>query len=152
MATIVLDAVIELRRALSRAAATLFSGEISTRQAAMLRELRASGPLSQVALARATASDPAFVVRLLDDLEERGLVNRSRSETDRRQMVVSLTADGRHALRPLDAVFGQLEHAAGGALTREERATFVALTRKVTRSLGAVLPGADTAEGPRVQR
>lgn len=41
--TTVVEAIIELRRAAARAAAATFTGDISGRQAAVLREIRASG-------------------------------------------------------------------------------------------------------------
>lgn len=141
MSTTVLDAIIDLRRAAARAAAATFSGDISGRQAAILREIRASGPVSQVSLARATASDPSFVVRLLDDLEKRGLVSRHRSKTDRREMAVSLTPLGRKALGPLDAAHARLASATEGELTVEERSVFIALAAKIGRSLAVVAAG-----------
>jgi len=143
--TTVVEAIIELRRAAARAAAATFTGDISGRQAAVLREIRASGPVSQVSLARATASDPSFVVRLLDDLESRGLVSRRRSMTDRREMAVALTPRGRRALGPVDVAHARLARATEGDLTAEERAAFVALAAKIGRSLAAVAASAVTA-------
>ncbi|MDP1822608.1 MAG: MarR family transcriptional regulator [Archangium sp.] len=135
MSTIVLDAIAQLRRSVARAAATAFPEVGSGRQAAILRELRSSGPISQVSLARATASDPSFMVRLLDDLEERGLVRRSRSKADRREMAVGLTPKGRKALGPLDAALERLGEATEAGLTARERAVFVTLAGKIGRSL-----------------
>jgi DNA-binding MarR family transcriptional regulator len=130
-----LDAIIQLRRSLVRAAGAVFDGHLTPRQVALLRELRAAGPLTQVCLARATANDPSTIVRLLDDLEERGFVRRRRSETDRRAMTVSLTASGRKALGPLDESWRRLAHAAAGGLTAEERRVFVGLAHRIVGSL-----------------
>ncbi len=143
----VLDAIIELRRATARAAAATFSGDISAKQAAVLRELRGSGPTSQIALARSTASDPAFLGRLLDDLERRGLIRRKRSHADRREMAVSLTPRGMEALGPLDASLQKLADAAQAELTEDERRVFIELATKVARSLGGVRDGAGADEG-----
>ncbi|MDO8210581.1 MarR family winged helix-turn-helix transcriptional regulator [Conexibacter sp. CPCC 206217] len=49
-------------------------------------------------LAKAADLTPASVTAMLDQLEEQGMVERRRSETDRRLVVVSLTAEGRALL------------------------------------------------------
>ena len=139
MATNVLDAIIQLRRAVARAAAVTFTGDISGRQAAILREIRTCGPISQVGLARATASDPSALVRILDDFEKRELVERQRSHSDRREMMVSLTHQGRKALGPLDVAHRRLAAAIAGPLSAEERRVFTALADKIRSSLGALV-------------
>lgn len=142
-----LDAVIGLRRALVRAANASFGDPLSSRHAAILRELRASGPTSQISLARATAVDPSLVVRVLDDLEGQKLVKRSRNENDRRAMVVSLTDEGRQALGPLDAAYRRLAGAMQRPLSVDERETFIALAHKITESLdSASARAAESAE------
>ena len=138
MSKTVLDAIIELRRAAARAAVATFTGDISGRQVAILREIRESDSISQVNLARATASDPSLVVRLLDNLEKRGFVKRQRSKVDRREMAVSLTPRGLEVLGPLDDALARLTSAAENDLTAKERATFVALAAKIARSLTTV--------------
>jgi DNA-binding MarR family transcriptional regulator len=137
----VLDAIIQLRRALARAFAVTFTGDISGRQSVILREIGTCGPVSQVALARATASDPSALVRLLDDLEAREFVERRRSETDRREMVVSLTSHGRKALKPLDVAHKRLADTAAGALTVDERRVFMALAAKIQNCLTTLVEG-----------
>ena len=146
MSTNMLDAVIGLRRALSRAAAAIFGDELSSRHVAVLREVRASGPVSQIRIARATASDPSLIVRVLDDLEGRGYVKRSRCETDRRAMMVSLTAPGRTALLPLDGAYKRLANAMQRQLTLPERTSFIAVAEKITRSLHATTRPADVSQ------
>jgi DNA-binding MarR family transcriptional regulator len=152
MSTNVLDAIIQLRRAVVRMAALTFTGDISGRQAAILREIGACGPVTQVALARATASDPSAMVRILDDFEKREFVERRRSESDRREMLVSLTAKGRKVLGPLDIAHKRLADATAAALTGDERRVFVALAEKIRGSLTTRVEGASTAKAVDGQR
>lgn len=141
MSASMLEAIIQLRRALARAAAATFTGEISGREAAILRELRSSGPVAQVHLAHATASDPSAIVRSLDHLQRSGLLARHRSQTDRREMAVTLTPSGRKALGPLDVAHARLAEAMGKGLSSDERTVFIALAEKITRSLATVAEG-----------
>jgi len=55
-------------------------------------------------MSAALGLDDVHTTLLLNALEERGLVARTRSETDRRRYVVSLTAAGREALEQADAL------------------------------------------------
>ena len=152
MSTNVLDAIIQLRRALARMAALTFTGDISGLQAVILREIGARGPVTQVGLARATAKDPSALVRILDDLEKREFVERRRSESDRREMLVSLTAKGRKVLGPLDVAHKRLADAAAAALTGDERRVFVALAEKIRSSLTTRIEGVPMAKAVDGQR
>jgi DNA-binding MarR family transcriptional regulator len=70
----------------------------------VLAELTHAGPRRQSDLADATAQHPAAISRLIDELEAAALVRRRRDDTDRRQVIVELTARGRtrfRAERPL---------------------------------------------------
>jgi DNA-binding MarR family transcriptional regulator len=69
--------------------------ELGSMQAKLLRHLGLRGPSSQAELARATASDPTLTGRTLQTLIDRGLVRRERSDEDRREYVLDLTAAGR---------------------------------------------------------
>ena len=77
---------------------------LSGRQYMLLAVLSADDAPSQLELAGLCGLLPAQVVPVLDKLEERGLVARTRSETDRWRYVVSLTAAGREALEQADAL------------------------------------------------
>jgi DNA-binding MarR family transcriptional regulator len=60
----------------------------------VLNLLGAVGPMESRELIRASGSSRASMASLLNTLEHDGLVERTRSFGDRRQVVVSLTADG----------------------------------------------------------
>jgi DNA-binding MarR family transcriptional regulator len=81
--------------------------DLSPRQFVLLALLSEGGPTGQTELGQAMEIDPSVLVTLLNPLEERGLIARVRSATDRRRHLVSLTAQGEHAL--LGAVEAQRE-------------------------------------------
>jgi DNA-binding MarR family transcriptional regulator len=71
----------------------------------LLAYLHDDGPSIQAELADATAQHPASISRLLDEIEEEGLVRRTRDGEDRRRVVVELTAAGKQRyLASLDVV------------------------------------------------
>ena len=71
--------------------------ELGTAQAKLLRHIGQNSRISQADLARATGTAPTLTGRALEPLVERGWVRRKRSEEDRRQYVLELTAAGQRA-------------------------------------------------------
>jgi DNA-binding MarR family transcriptional regulator len=67
---------------------------LSPRAWEVLSTLVESGPLTQIELAAATATDRTAMVYLLDELEERQLVERRRNLADRRSFLIHLTPAG----------------------------------------------------------
>ncbi|REG60478.1 MarR family transcriptional regulator [Paraburkholderia sp. BL6669N2] len=67
----------------------------------MLSSRRASTPFE---LSRAMSYDSGSMTRLLDRLEKKGFIARSRSETDRRMVKLELTPQGHDAARQLPAL------------------------------------------------
>jgi DNA-binding MarR family transcriptional regulator len=65
----------------------------------VLSTLAESGPLTQIELATTMAIDRTAMVYLLDDLEDKALVERVRSPHDRCAFLIHLTPDGRDAQR-----------------------------------------------------
>jgi DNA-binding MarR family transcriptional regulator len=76
---------------------------------ARVRALRrlAAQPHTLRALAERLAADPPYVTLMVDDLEERGLVQRMPHPEDRRAKLVELTAAGRAVAARADAILDE---------------------------------------------
>lgn len=71
---------------------------LTTSQLASLRQLSRHGRLSAGDVARGITVSQATITGVLDRLERRGLVTRSRDLHDRRRVVIELTEAGREAV------------------------------------------------------
>jgi DNA-binding MarR family transcriptional regulator len=90
--------------------------------AGVLRLLGRTPGLSQRSLADRLGAVPSRVVPLIDSLQARGLVERVRSSTDRRNYELRLTAEGAKVLRALREIAEQHEAELLAPLTAEQSA------------------------------
>ena len=106
---------------------------------AILEALLHKGPLPVNALGRKVLLTSGSITSAVDRLEGRGLVARADDPADRRVRRVALTAAGRRVIAPaFDRHAGELEEVVS-VLTRGERATLVALLRKLGRGAEGTL-------------
>jgi len=75
----------------------LARAEIRISHYSVLAIIEANPGLAQSAVAEAVGIEPARLVRVLDELERRGWIQRMRSATDRRSHALYLTQDGQKA-------------------------------------------------------
>jgi DNA-binding MarR family transcriptional regulator len=77
--------------------------------------------------------DRSHLVGLLDELEEKGFVERRRDQADRRRQLVSLTASGKAALAGLRATLKKVEKEFLAPLDTEQREMLHTLLLELTR-------------------
>jgi DNA-binding MarR family transcriptional regulator len=82
---------------------------IDGRELAVLAILGAGVPMSQQEAAEELGVDRTTMVALVDALEDKRLVERHRSQADRRKNIVELTPDGRKCLRGASQARDQAE-------------------------------------------
>ncbi len=105
---------------------------ITLEMASALAAVEEFQPMSQQALANAVLSERSVAKRMVDNLEKRGLVHVSKSETNRRLKMLSITVEGERALRQVQLIMSNLQKEYFASLTEAESAEFFRLVRKVT--------------------
>lgn len=98
---------------------------------AVLAALSDFGPLVQHELADRLGLNRSHLVGYLDEIEQRGLVERVRDPEDRRRQRVAITASGRTVFRRLKGAATRSERLALDVLSETERETLTALLRRV---------------------
>ena len=113
------------------------------RHVVALSYLRGFGPTAQQSLAERLRMDPSSLVCLLNDLEESGLVVRTRDRSDRRRAIVQLSPDGERALREVDHAVEAVEREILTGLDADERRTLRRLLARLPVASEWALPTAD---------
>jgi DNA-binding MarR family transcriptional regulator len=108
-----------------------------------LTVLRGQGTTTQGALGEALRLDPSNLVGLLNELEERGLLERRRDPGDRRRHLVEISRAGRKALLQAERTLLSVQDEILGALDEDERATLHAL---LLRAAGGQVPSSACTE------
>lgn len=110
----------------------LRSGALST-----MVLIKANPGCSQAELAREVAMDDSAMVAIIDELEERGLAVRSRSQSDRRRNSLALTADGETLMGEMIGCAMKVEKPIRDAMSPEELTTLLALLGRAYAAITA---------------
>jgi DNA-binding MarR family transcriptional regulator len=95
-----------------------------------LTALQSLGPVSQVQLARSLGVSGAHVVQIVDDLEHRGLLERRRQTSDRRNQVLHLHDGVDDVLAQATGLAQKLAEQRLGDLSLRQRSRLLALLRR----------------------
>ena len=104
-------------------------------QVAALIHLERIDQLTQSDLARRLGMRKAAAGTLIEGLEGKGLVERSRGRDDRRVQLVSISEAGRRLVEDVDQMAEQLGNEYRQGISREERAQFVATLQRLRANL-----------------
>ncbi|GAK20754.1 LOW QUALITY PROTEIN: transcriptional regulator, MarR family [Vibrio sp. JCM 19052] len=88
-------------------------------------------PMSQQELADAVLTERSVAKRMVDNLEKRGFVKVSKSETNQRLKILTLTKEGKR-VRKVHRIMTNLKQDFFSCLTEEESDEFFRLVRKMT--------------------
>jgi DNA-binding MarR family transcriptional regulator len=98
---------------------------------AALIALQESGPASQATLSRRTGIYHSDLVGVLNELADRGHVERAPDPTDRRRNVITITEQGHRHLRRLDKLLGTIQDELLAPLTQPERDQLIRLLTRL---------------------
>lgn len=105
---------------------------ISPGQVGVLALVKANAGINQTRIGNALGIDRSTLVAVIDRLEERDLIARTPSPTDRRSHALVLTDEGERYLAKLLPQVREHERQIATELSVDERATLIALLRRVS--------------------
>jgi MarR family transcriptional regulator for hemolysin len=101
----------------------------------LLHISRAAGPMRQKELAASLSLDGSSVVRLLDELQSAGLVDRREAEDDRRAKAIVLTVRGRETVTEVERSVETIREQALRDLSDAEVLATNAALRRIAHAL-----------------
>jgi DNA-binding MarR family transcriptional regulator len=110
--------------------------DLTPPQAGFLRLVATEPGSSQQAIAGRLGMAPSRLVRIVDDMEQRGLIERRRDPGDRRNHALYLTADGGRLMGRLAAAAAAHDDALCAALAPEEREQLKELLGRIAADQG----------------
>ncbi|WP_205267356.1 MarR family winged helix-turn-helix transcriptional regulator [Mycolicibacterium sphagni] len=126
-----------LRELISAEEPVLAAHDVSMWGYVVLSALDGSPIRTQAALAAAIGADKTRIIRDLDELQERGLIERMADPDDRRARLLAITDTGRAVKNAVQAEIQRGEERWLGELNAEERRTFLrVLGRLASRESG----------------
>ena len=111
--------------------AAVASLDLTQKQAATLWLINGNPGVAQVSMAAALGMDRATMMSIIDRLEERGLVIRKRSSSDRRRQELYLTPAGQNTLRKAKARIAKHEDRFKSLFTAAELEVLLTALKKL---------------------
>lgn len=142
------DAPFIARLLLPRVVATAFEMQdralapigLTARQALVLLSCDLEEASTAVKLAELYGLEVSSITRLVDRLEKKRLMERTRSRTDRRKTILSLTPSGKAALKEAVKIATPKAVAMWKGVSEKERKTLAAIVNKVLKNLDQMGP------------
>jgi DNA-binding MarR family transcriptional regulator len=127
-----------------RAVAGFAGHDVSFIQWLVLMKLREGTAMTASELCRKMHHDNGALTRVLDQLEERGYIERARSEEDRRVVELQLSAAGR---REVASMVPQVVDCLNNGLANFSKAEFQELTRLLHKLIDSLSDNASSPAG-----
>lgn len=134
-----------VRRVRGLAAQAYAALEVGSAQAKLLRHIGKNSRISQAELARATDTAPTLTGRAIEPLIKRGWVRRKRSEEDRREYLLELTASGQRTRERVEQAREAMFARIAAVLDERDLEDFDRIAKKI---LAAFESPADESEKP----
>jgi DNA-binding MarR family transcriptional regulator len=118
---------------------------VEPRHVGMLTRLAANEGKAQQVIGELIGLNPTQMVFLVDELEDRGFVERRRNPADRRSYALYLTPAGRDMLASVQAAGRAHQARLGSPLSADDQKQLTSLLRRLAAELGITdlsLPGA----------
>jgi DNA-binding MarR family transcriptional regulator len=128
------------QHAAERFSARIAALDLTPPHAGILRAIAAAPGRSQQALSTQLQLLPSRVVAYVDDLEDRGYVERRPNPDDRRQYALYLTAAGKQLMQKLSRLARQHDRAITSGLSESEQAQLRSLLAALAQQQG-LAPG-----------
>ncbi len=98
---------------------------LTTVQYAALHMIDEVPDIDQARLSSVIAFDTTTLVKVIDRLAEKGLITRTRSQTDRRKQLLNATAQGREVVRKIQPMIDRAEQRILAPLSPSDRRKFM---------------------------
>ena len=113
---------------------------LTARQALILLSCDLEEANTAAELAALYGLEASSITRLVDRLEKKRLIERTRSRSDRRKAILVLTAKGKAALQRAVTIAGPIAIATWKGVTGRQRKTLAAIVSKVLNNLKQMGP------------
>jgi DNA-binding MarR family transcriptional regulator len=113
---------------------------LTARQSLILLSCDLEEANSAAALANLYGLEASSITRLVDRLEKKRLIERTRSRSDKRKVILSLTPRGKAALQRAVKISGPIAIAMWQGVSEQERESLAAIINKVLKNLDEMGP------------